>query len=118
MSTPTWLAAVLAIGSLLAFVYFTADLAVLIRGPESVPSAIARLARAGDRRVARRSLPTIIVTAGAAAVFVATPALWLLLRHSEMDLIGQLLLALGLIAATVWAVTLWVLVRRMDATPR
>jgi hypothetical protein len=42
----------------------------------------------------------------AAAFFVVIPALWLVLRRSEIDAVGQLLLAGGLIASGVWGAAL------------
>lgn len=110
--TPTWLIALLAIGALAAFVYFTCDLVVLLRGPVSVAPWILRLARAGDRRIAGGSLPSIAVTAAAAAFFLVIPAMWLLFRRHEVDGVGQLLLAGSTIAAVAWVGTLLLLIRR------
>ena len=104
--TPTWLALSLALGSLVAFIYLSSDLVVLLRGPDAVAPAILRLARAGDRRIAKGSLPHIAITAGAAALFVLIPALCLLLRRSEIDAVGQFFLAGGLMAAAVWGAAL------------
>lgn len=104
--TPTLLVVLLAVGGFLAFVYFTSDLAVLLRGPDAVPPAILRLARAGDRRIAKGSLLHIAITAGAAALFFLIPALWLVFRRSEIDAVGQLFLAGGLIAEGLWVATL------------
>jgi RHS repeat-associated protein len=110
--TQTWLLAFIGVGSFLAFVYFTCDLAVLLRGPESVTPTILKLARAGDRRIGKGSLPDIAVTAGAAMFFVVVPAAWLAVRRSDADIVGQLFLLGGLIAAASWAVALPLLIRR------
>jgi hypothetical protein len=116
--TPTWLTAFIGAGSFLAFVYFTCDLAVLLRGPESVAPTILRLAQAGDRRIAKGSAFDIAVTAGAAMVFLVIPALWLAFRPSDTDAVGKLFLAAGLIAAASWAVALPILMRRKERQER
>lgn len=111
---PTWLAAIVAVVSLLAFVYFTADLAVLLRGSRSVPPVVLRLARAGDARIDRGGVPHMLMSAGAAALFIAIPALWLIIRSSEMDPLGQVILAAGTIGAVAWIVVLRRMIRHWE----
>lgn len=111
MTTTDWLAMILAIGSLLTVVYFGADLAVLMRGPDRVPPGVLRLARAGDRHVRKGTLAEIAMASGAALFFQAVIVAWLVIRFQELDSVARLFLISELLMASSLAFVLWQYVR-------
>jgi len=117
MTTTNWLAVILAIGSLLTTVYFGADLAVLIRGPDRVPPKLLRLARAGNRDIRKGTLAEIAMAIGAALFFQAVMVAWLVIRFQEFDSVARLFLIGELLASLSVAVVLWLYVRRPSTVP-
>lgn len=112
MTTTDWLAMILAIGSLLTVLYFGADLAVLMRGPDRVPPGVLRLARAGDRHVRKGTVAEIAMASGAVLFFQAVIVAWLVIRFQELDSVARLFLISELLVASSLAFVLWQYVRR------
>lgn len=112
MTSMTWVAAILAVGTLLTALYFGADVAVLIRGPASVPPVILRLAQAGEKNIGKGSLADILFAAFAGLFFQAVVVAWLVLDFNVLDPLARLLLFTEPVAASILATGMYVYVRR------
>lgn len=103
----TWVAAILAIGSLVWLVYFGADVAVLVRGQGRVPPEILRLAQAGQKNIDKGSAVEIAQALIVTAVPQGVVAGWLFLGWAELDPIARLILAGELLVAAIMSLALW-----------